>query len=386
MKKNILICGYPNTVLRIFIDVLKDHYTVYFLSYSKKAQFEEIKKILGGKVFLIDTENETLNKKLYSIFRLFYLSFHIASDKNTQLLVAYHNHSIKNGLIMILLKLCFHRITRVHFPYDIYMYQFPKELKYRYYSEKQSRIKSNIHSWLALHFDKLCFEYAHKIITKGFKDELINLEPQYRIHAKPHFVFNFLIEKKDLVDKQIHRLQEDKIHIVSIGGISDAQTADNNYKVFEELLKEKNILLHVYSHSSEILKPLTVNKNLQIHPYITNHAELINEISHYDFGISASLPPRNDYLQAKMASGVRIYDFLTAGLPIIIDSNHTSMAQFITANNFGLIIPLNDFAHIKNYFDNSNYEALILSVKKNREPFIVDNHTDDILRFLEEKT
>jgi len=386
MKKNILICGYPNTVLRIFIEVLKDHFTVYFLSYSKKAQYEEIKKILGEKVFLLDTETGTLQKKLCTIFRLFSLSFHIASDKNTQLCVAYHNHSIKNGLITILLKLCFPRITRVHFPYDIYVYQFPKELKYRYYSEKQARIKSNIHSWLTLYFDKLCFEHAHKLITKGFKDELINLEPLYRIHAKPHFVFNFLIEKKDLVDKQIHKLQGDSSHLVSIGGISNAQTADNNYKVFEELLKEKSIVLHVYSHSSEILKPLTNNKNLQIHPYITNHTALINEISQYDFGISASLPPHHDYLQAKMASGVRIYDFLAAGLPIIMDTNHTSMAQFITANNFGLVIPLNDIAHIKTNIDNSDYESLLRSVKKNREQFIVETHTKDILRFLQEKT
>lgn len=386
MKKNILICGIPNTVLRIFIETLQDQYTVYFLSYSKRGQYEEIQKILGKTAFLVETETRSVRKKLSNVLQLFFLSFHIASDKNTQLFVAYHNHPIKNGLLTILMKLCFPKISRIYFPYDIYVYQFPKELKYHYYFEKnQLKIKTKIHSWLTLFFDKICFELSHKIITKGFKDELFNLETVYKICGKPHFAFNFLIEKRDIVEKQILQQTGDITNLVSIGGISNSQTGDNNYTVFEEILKEKKIMLHVYSHSSEILQPLTNHKNLQIHHYITNHTDLINEISQYDFGISISSPPCHDCLQAKMASGVRIYDYLTAGLPIIIDAEHSAMIQIIKVNNFGIIIPLNDIRNIRTYIDNSDYKSLLLSVKKNREQFVINNHVNDVIAFLQDK-
>jgi hypothetical protein len=385
MKKNILICGYPNTVLRIFIDVLKDQYTVYFLSYSNKAQYTEIKKILGDTAYLLDTESGSKLAKLSKFLRLFTLSFRIASDKNTQLFVAYHNHFIKNGLLMILLKWCFPRIKRINFPYDIIVYEFPIDLKYQYLLKKEHMyIKDIIHNWLSLCFDKICFEYADKHITKGFKDELIYVKSVYKIHKKPHFVFNRLIENKDLVNKQIQKLKDDPIHLVSIGGVSNSNVADNNYRIFEELLKEKRIILHVYSHTSDLLKALQNNKNLIVHSYISNHSELIKEISKYDFGISLSIPSPDNFIQAKMASGIRIYDYLTAGLPIITDTEHTSIANMITTNNFGLVIPLNEIRNIMTCIAKNNYELLLLSVKKNRENFIVETHKDEVLKFLNE--
>ena len=386
MKKNILICGYPNTVLRIFIETIKDDYTVYFLSYSRKGQYTEIKKNLGDKIFLIDTESGTTLKKMYNFLRFFCLAFRIASDKRTRSFVAYHNHFIKNGLLMVLIKICFPHITRIHFPYDIHVYQFPKELKYHYDIEKEKlRIKVKLHGWLSLFFDKICFENAHKIITKGFENELDYLKTVYKIQGKTHFVFNYLIEKKDLVEKKINNLKGDITHLVFIGGMSNAPSGDNNYKVFAELLKEKNIVLHVYSHSSEVLQPLTYHKNLQIHKYITNHKELINDISQYDFGISLSIPPHHDYLQAKMASGVKIYDYLTAGLPIIIDTEHVEMANIITTNNFGVVIPLNKIGNIKTYINKCDYELLLMSVKKNREKFIIENQKANVIRFLQQE-
>lgn len=383
MKKNILICGYPNTVLRIFINVLKDHYTVYFISYSKKAQYMEIKKILGDTAYLLDTESGSNLSKLSNFLRLFTLSFRIASDKNTQLFVAYHNHFIKNGLLMILLKWCFHRIKRIHFPYDIHPYQFPKELKYYFYNEKgKIKIKDKLHGWLALFFDKKCFENAHKIITKGFENELDYLKTIYKIEDKPHFVFNFLIEKNDIVFKEIKKINDEKIHLVYAGGVTQYWRAENNYKVFQELLEQKTIILHVYSHTSYLLDTLKHYENLRIHPYITNHKGLIQEISRYNFGISMSIPAEHDFMQAKTASGIKIYDYLSAGLPIIIDNQHTSIGNMIKKYNFGIIIPLSEIKNICNYIDRYDYTTLLSSVQKNREIFFVETKKNKLIEFL----
>lgn len=384
-KKTILICGFPNTVLRIFIENVKNDYNIFFISYSKKFQYPTIKNILGEtRTILIDSESPNVLKKIYHFFRLFLFSFKFTSDKNTQIFLAYHNHFIKNGLLMVFIKWCFSKKQRIFFPYDINLYAFPKELKYKCILNKE-RIHpiDMIHSWLSFLFEKICFEQSDKIITKGFRDELLYLKATYKIHNKPHFVFNFLIEKKDLVDKATKKFDPDTTHLVFIGGMSNSPVGDNNYNVFVQLLEQKNIVLHVYSHSSQILNGLKNHKNLLIHDYIPEHQKLIKEISQYDFGISISSPSSHDFIQARMASGMRIYDYLAAGLPIIVDSEHTLTAEMIQTNNFGIVLHLNKIHTIDEYIKTCDYQSLLKSVKNNRENYVAEFHVKNIKEFLE---
>lgn len=365
-KKNILICGQPNTVLRIFIEHLRENYNIFFISYSKELQYLKIKKMLGKNIFFVD------EKSPKNMLKLILTSFRILLRNKINIFLAYHNHFIKNGMMLLIVKWFFSDINRIYFPYDILSYAFPEKLKYK----SKNRI-----SYL---FDRICFENSHKIITKGFENELKYLQDTYKIHKKPHFAFNLLIEEKDTVNKTATMLKkDDKIHLVSIGGVKNPIIGDNNYIVFKELLKEKNIVLHVYSHTSKLLEDLKHNKNLSIHPYINDHNELTKEISKYDFGISLSSPVQIDFIQAKMASGVRVYDYLSAGLPIIIDSEHTSMANMITKNNFGIVIPLKDIKNIIHYIDKCDYSSLISFVKENREKNFVDKNIDKLTLFLE---
>ncbi len=365
-RKNILICGQPNTVLRIFIEHLHENYNIFFISDSKELQYLKIKKMLGKNTFLVDGDSAK------NMLKLILTSFRILFKNKMNIFLAYHNHFIKNGMMLFIVKWFFPDINRIYFPYDILSYAFPEKLKYK----SKSR--------LSYFFDRICFEKSHKIITKGFEDELKYLQDTYKIYKKPHFVFNLLIEEKDTVNKTATMLKkDDKIHLASIGGVKNPAIGDNNYIVFKELLKEKNIVLHVYSHTSELLEDLKHDKNLCIHPYIKDHNELVKKISKYDFGVSLSSPVQSNFIQAKMASGVRVYDYLSAGLPVIIDSEHTSMANMIMQNNFGIVIPLKDIKNIMHYIDKCDYNSLISFVKENREKYYVDKNIDKLTLFLE---
>jgi hypothetical protein len=251
------------------------------------------------------------------------------------------------------------------------LYAFPKELKF------------TIRSKLSFFFDRICYENSDKIITKGSEGELKYLEVIYKIYNKPHFAFNFLIEQKDLEEKINTELNFDDIKLVFIGGVFSSKDGDNNYDVFMELLQNKNITLHVYSHSSpETLNGLKGINNLIIHPYIKDHKELIKEISKYDFGISISDPFKHEFIQAKMASGMRIYDYLAAGLPIIVDEKHELQAKIIKDNDFGILIPRHDIKNIITWIKKYNYKNLIESVKKNREKYFTEKNANKVINFL----
>ena len=374
-KKTILICGFPNTVMRIFIEHLNEYYKIFFISYSKKFQYPKIKNILGEKAYLVDSENSKgILNTIYNLFKLISLSFKIILHNDIEIFIAYHNHFIKNGLLIWFVDLLFPRVTKVYFPYDILYYAAPKEFRY------------SVKNPFSFFFDKLCFEKSDKIITKGSEDELIYLKGAYRIHGKPHLAFNFLIEQKDVIDKTsdiIDLKDRKKIHLVSIGGVKNPVSGDNNYIVFKELLKEKRIVLHVYSHTSDILDELKENnENLIIHEYILDHNKFIREIAKYDFGISISKPLKYDFLQAKMASGIRIYDYLSAGIPIIVDNKHTLVADIITSNNFGIVVPLTEVGDIMKYIDNCDYLSLLASIRENRKKFFIENRINELISFL----
>lgn len=377
-KKNILICGLPNTVLRIFIENLKDSYNIFFISYSKELQYFKIKETLGEKMFLVDVESPKLLGKIYTMFKFLLISFKIASNKKTQTFVAYHNHFIKNGMIMLMMNWCFPKIKRIYFPYDIASYAFPKELRYRYIGNKPK-------SKLSLFLDRICFEKCDKIITKGFEGELIYLKGAYRIHGKPHFVFNFLIEQKDVINKDAGKFTPDKVHLVFIGSIAgDSNSCLNNVEMFKELLKEKRIVLHVYSHTLDVLNDIKQSKNLVIHDYITEHNKFIREISKYDFAVNLYKHHEDGFIHVKVSSAVKIYDYLAAGLPIITDIEHECVANMITVNNFGIAVPSNEVRNIMKYIDKCDYASLLSSVKKNREKYFVKTQINKLMNFIED--
>ena len=93
-KKNILICGQPNNVLRIFIKSLCEHYNIFFISYSKKYQYLEIEKLIGKNAFVVDGNSPKDMMKLISI------SYKILLRYKINFFLAFHNHFIKNGIML----------------------------------------------------------------------------------------------------------------------------------------------------------------------------------------------------------------------------------------------------------------------------------------------
>ena len=80
---------------------------------------------------------------------------------------------------------------------------------------------------------------------------------------------------------------------------------------------------------------------------------------------------------------MRLYDYLAAGLPIIIDSEHTLMANIVTSNNFGITIPIKDVKNIINYVNKCDYDSLISSVNKNRKKYFAKTNINKLVAFFD---
>ena len=123
-KEKILISGLPNTVLRIFIEMLIDKYEIFLISYGSKFQYSRLKELLGKNLYLINGNSPR------DFLKMIIIVLKILSKNKIKTLIVYHNHFIKNGLLILLVKWLNYRITRIYFPYDIHIYSLIKEFKY----------------------------------------------------------------------------------------------------------------------------------------------------------------------------------------------------------------------------------------------------------------
>jgi len=359
-QKNIFIFGTPKPVLRILIKILISSYNVFFVGYEDYRQYHKIKEMLVDNAY-------NINRKI-KIKELFQIPLKLLKSK-PKIVIIFGNRAIKNGIILLFTRFIFPKTKIVFFPYDICQYSFIREVKYR------------ILGRLTFFFDRICYEKSDKVITKGFENELRYLKGIYKINKKEHFAFNQLIEKEHLVDKKNISINPEKIQLVYIGGISNSVNNMNNYKIFENLLQNKNMVLHIYSNMSNMLDGLKEKEKLVIHDHIKDHKELIKEISKYDFGLNLFEPSKNDFLQCKMASAIKNYDYFAAGLPVIVDSEHESMANIISKNKIGFEIRSKDIEDIEKYIMNCNYKELIENVDIYRNNMLVKESR--IIEFLE---
>jgi len=302
-QKNILICGTPTIITWIIIKKLLKH-NISFIGYQDIRQYEQIKEKLGDNSFLF---NKSLfyDKQNNNISLFFRIVFKQCYD----IVIIFGNRNIINSFFLL-----FHRIKHIkiiYFPYDI------------------------VDSF----FEKLCIKYSDKLVTKN--------------------IFNNLVIKNDIVDKK-PVVDFNNVKLVFIGGVFDG-----NYNIFKKLAEYKNIEIHVYPSNIFYFKNIEKHNSIIIHSYIKDHKKLIQEISNYDFGLI--LIDTELYKNIKNSSTMKMFDYLGANLPIIINSEYIHMAKIIEDNDFGIIV--NDVNKINEQIEICNYKFLINSVKRNRIKF-----------------
>ena len=80
--------------------------------------------------------------------------------------------------------------------------------------------------------------------------------------------------------------------------------------------------------------------------------------------------------QIEMASGIKIYDYLCAGLPVICTCEHRLVSKIITDHKLGFCIPYQKIDKIISLLDKQPYNILLHNIRKHRQRFL--NNPDNI--------
>lgn len=264
--------------------------------------------------------------------------------------------------------------SKILFIYDIWQYHLTK-FKIKELFQKDSGKFQRINSF----FEKRSIKISDAIVNKSGENSLSDLNYKIKIPIMdflPYCVDDWIIPPKKKKNKEIN--------IVYAGTTWNRW---KNHASFFEMIKkivDQKIHLHVYPTR---MKPATRAsleriKSEYLHIYPKQDADKIGkEISKYDFGIHLDfMNDKIDPRWSKNGMSNKIFGYIEAGLPVIINKQFVNMTNIIEGNNVGFGIDYQELFKLKEIIENYAYPN-VKTIKKAQENLKISKHIDRLVKF-----
>lgn len=238
--------------------------------------------------------------------------------------------------------------------------------------------------------DKYCFENVSGIIHRGPKFEIEYYQDNGYNFNCPTLNYLDYCNKDFFIDEGAKKLssKDSEYHVVSMG------SGMNNPGMIEIIKKltKQNIHIHLYvvPHSlirvnmyREYFKLNSTNKYFHLEKAVP-FDKVSQEISKYDFG---SLLFTNEHFKEyqpeykKTCLPYRIFNWLEAGLPVIISSWYEYALEMINSNKIGLMVEDRKIDRLGELIDSYDYKILRKNVFTVREKFEISHYSQNLVNF-----
>ena len=241
-----------------------------------------------------------------------------------------------------------------------------------------NNFQSHIYSKLIRKFEKEANEKSSGRIYVS--QEMQNyISGIYKIDQDRSIVLPNYQSESFISHKILHKLSDkDKcIHLAYIGNI----LFDDFHRTINTIKKigVHPIHFHLYPTGdkntiNDIKSIFRTNPFIHFHNPLPPH-DLIHELTQYDFGLTPRPPDRN-VLNHGFALPNKLFDYLSAGIPIAA-RNTNSIANFVKTNNVGFIYNENEDL-VSNLLKTSN------GYKIDKTKFIMESHITDVIKLYEQ--
>lgn len=315
--------------IRCFIH---EHYEVHLLSggndFSQNNYFDKnayrIKKIQANKIFWV---------------HLVQLIKYLRKINSNKLIVMTENQAIIVGLIK--------KIFRLHF--SLILYKQGAIAEERYFLSQNKLIKIFFHC-----IEKISLDFADEIIfVSNNMKKYYNDTFSWR--KKSYIIYNKIVNNISPSVKKEPR--KDYVEIVYSGSLSKWQHIDYIIKIFHNLSRYKFLKFKILTQNNLDLINHNID-NLTITSSTPN--EIVNELSKSDIGIII----RDSNILNKVASPLKVGEYLSAGLPIILTPNIGDYSRLIIESKLGCIVTMSSINE-----DTDKIIKFISNYKGNREYF-----------------
>ena len=259
------------------------------------------------------------------------------------------------------------KVPKIYYAYDILAFYRKK------FSVRENFLKK---------IEKYYFKNMDGILHKGPKRELMFLE--YSVNAPDLALLPGCLEDWTYAPKKKNMKE---IHLAVAGPPLESSYYAHSFKDIIKEITSQKIHLHTYGKSllnnEYFLNEEKNNSYFHYHNKVSPD-ELNKEISNYHYGlVSDFFNKLINPLWLKTSVGNKIYNYLEAGLPIIMTNDLKAMAEIVKKHKLGICIDYKDIKELKNILNNLDYEKLQKNVKIAQKELSITNLVKELESFYE---
>lgn len=243
-------------------------------------------------------------------------------------------------------------------------------------------------------FEKFCFENATGIIARNL--EVNESLRRYNLDGKPTILFSDYCDNSNFTYKEKTLKPEDEISLVYAGGLygKSARGSSHGIENFDPLIESltsNKIYLHLYPNPEapidyyyDYVLEQKKNAYLKVHKSIPQK-QMGEELSKYHFGVLPHFKEKGSKISsAKLAFGTsnKFFNFLEAGLPILVSNEMIYMAWLVKRYKIGIIFNELDQKNLRTVIKNCNYTLLQQNVLSIREQLSMHNNQIRYIKFV----
>ena len=235
-------------------------------------------------------------------------------------------------------------------------------------------------------FERICFKIADGVLHKGRPGELKLLD--YNINLPDlSFVPGCLDE---WICPVKNRKQDRKIRLVYAGGPWSSQGGISPFSNIIGSIAPQKIYLDAFGSFFDKKEEELFYKKIKKNEYFSlnkkERADKLNKkLSEYNYGIILHFYDSSvSSLTSEKEMANRLFNYIEAGIPIIINKQLKFMANIVDNNQIGFCIDYKDLKNLKEILLKQDYKKMRKNMIKAREKFRLSKMIKDLEKFYEE--
>jgi len=242
--------------------------------------------------------------------------------------------------------------------------------------------------------ERMCFKLANAMVARSTENNAAY--KIYGIEKKKTIFFSDYCDNNLFTFQNVALSKADEITIVyagSLKGKAQNQISDGmtDFSSFIEAIESQKIHFHIYP--SQFVKKADYQEYLDtekkvnyLHIHSTlSQGNLSHELSGYHFGTLPQFKTENSTLsdyKIERGTALKFFNFLEAGLPILISDEWKYMAWLVRRYKIGIVFGKEDFSNLRNIILSVDYAELKNNVLAFREKNSMQNNTPRLIKFI----
>lgn len=239
--------------------------------------------------------------------------------------------------------------------------------------------------------EQYCFENASGILARNLEAKK---SMKYYGVKKKNILFSDYCDSDYFINPPEKNLNE--IHITYTGGIYGKHMMKSSHGIenffdFIESMNKQKINLHIYPspHTKpevyfDYVEDSKWMKHLHMHKTLLQK-DLAKEISKYHFGVSPHFKEESSNVsinKLELGTSLKFFNFLEAGIPILMSSEMEYMAWLVKRYNIGIVFSKEDIPYLSSIIQKTNYQKLQKNVVAVRKKLSMKANSNRLIQFI----